>query len=95
MLTLLYNLFQYLFLNCRLFTRKFQWRRREKIVYSDIADDLSPALLELCHSSLLLDIQHLNDLPVLLKMVNQPELKIIFKEVKLPFGGKGNAIEVK
>jgi hypothetical protein len=78
----------------RLFTRKFQWRRREKIVYQDIVDDLSPALLELCQSSLLLDIEHLDDLPILLKMLNQTELKFIFKDIKLPYSSKGNAIEV-
>jgi len=55
---------------------------------------LSPALLELCQSSLLLDIENLDDLPTLLKMLNQPELKVIFKDVKLPFSSKGNAIEV-
>ena len=78
----------------RLFSRKFQWRRRQKIVYPEIGADLSPMLQELCASGFLHDAEHLKDLPELIKLLSQPELKSLFKEVKLPFTGKANALEV-
>lgn len=91
-----YNTFKSLSLDAqklyvRLFSRKFQWRRRGKIVYEDIAADLAPSLQELCSSSLLLGIDHLDDLSTLLHLLTQPELKQLFKEAKIPFNGKGNA----
>ena len=81
-------------LYARLFSRKFQWRRKEKIDYKEIASDLGPALDELCSSSLLHGIDQLEDLPTLLKLLTQIELKQLFKEAKIPFNGKGNATEV-
>ena len=78
----------------RLFSRKFQWRRKEKIVYEDIANDLTEALTELVSSSFLLGVDQLEDLPLLLGLLTQIELKQLFKEVKLPFNGKGNASQV-
>ena len=81
-------------LYARLFSRKFQWRRKEKIDYKEIASDLGPALDELCSSSLLHGIDQLEDLPTLLKPLTQIELKQLFKEAKIPFNGKGNATEV-
>lgn len=81
-------------LYARLFARKFQWRRKEKIDYKDIASDLGPALKELCSSSLLHGIDQLEDLPTLLKLLTQLELKQLFKDAKIPFNGKGNATEV-
>lgn len=79
----------------RLFSRKFQWRRKEKIVYEDIASDLAPALAELVSSSLLLGVDKLEDLPLLLGLLTQIELKQLFKEAKIPFNGKGNASQVR
>lgn len=96
---LVYNRFSSLSLDAkklyvRLFSRKFQWRRRSKIVYDDIAEDLSPLLNELCQSGFLYDVNHLNELDSLLKLLYQPEIKELFKEMKIPFNGKINAIEV-
>ena len=95
----LYQTFQSLSLDAqklyvRLFSRKFQWRRREKIAYDDISTDLAPALTELCSASLLLGIDNLEDLPTLMGLLTQPEVKQIFKESKIPFNGKGNAVQV-
>jgi len=81
-------------LYARLFSRKFQWRRKEKIDYKEIASDLGPALKELCSSFLLHGIDQLEDLPTLLKLLTQVELKQLFKDSKIPFNGKGNATEV-
>lgn len=78
----------------RLFSRKFQWRRREKIVYPDISPDLDPALAELCDSGFLLGAEQLQDLQELFRLLSQPEIKNLFKEAKLPFNGKANALEV-
>ena len=79
----------------RLFTRKHSWRRREKIDYKEeIGPDLNPQLLELVTSGLLIDISQLNDLPTLLKLLMQPELKQICRDMKLPFNSKGNACQV-
>ncbi|KAI9556447.1 hypothetical protein GHT06_016235 [Daphnia sinensis] len=80
-------------LYARLFSRKFQWRRKEKIVYEDIAADLGNASAELRSTSFLLGIDQLDDLPTLLKLLTQFELKQLFKETKIPFNGKGNAAE--
>lgn len=82
-------------LYARLFSRKFQWRRKEKIAYEDIATDLGQALAELCTMSFLLGVEQLEDLPTLLKLLTQFELKQLFKEAKIPFNGKGNAAEVR
>lgn len=78
----------------RLFSRKFRWHRREKIVYEDIATDLTPILAELCASSLIVGIEKLEDLPILLSLLTQFELKQLFKDAKIPYNGKGNASKV-
>ena len=94
-----YNSFQLLSLNAqklyvRLFTRKYQWKRQEKIKYDDIATDLTPVLEELCSSSLLTGSSELGDLTIMIKLLFQPELKQIFKELKVPFNSKVNAVQV-
>lgn len=78
----------------RLFSRKFQWRRRQKIAYPDISRDLTAPLRELCDSSFLLSVDYLEDLSEAFRMLSQPELKLLFKETKLPFNGKANSLEV-
>ena len=78
----------------RLFTRKFQWRRVEKIVYEDISKDLTNALSELGSSNLLENITSLDDLPTLLKMLTQPEIKQLCKDMKVSFSSKGDSIDV-
>ena len=95
-----YNSFQQLSLNAqklyvRLFTRKYQWKRQEKIKYDDIAPDLTPMLEELCSSSLLIGTSELNDLTLMIELLFQPELKQIFKELKMTYSSKGNAAQVK
>ena len=94
-----YDCFQSLSLNAqklyvRLFTRKFQWRRREKIRYDDIDLDLTGVLEELCSSSLLVGFKDLQDLTLMVQLLFQPELKQLFKELKLNFNTKGNAVQV-
>lgn len=94
-----YNSFQLLSLNAqklyvRLFTRKYQWKRQEKIKYDDIAADLNPVLEELCASSLLAGINELEDLIIMIELLFQPELKQIFKELKVAYNSKGNAVQV-
>ncbi len=63
-------------------------------IKDEIAVDVEPLLSELCASSLLHDISHVNELSDLLKLLLQPELKQICRDLKLPFNSKGNACQV-
>ena len=67
----------------RLFSRKFRWVLKGKIVYPKISDDLSDLFKELVESGLIMDESKMDDLEEILKALPAPEVKSLAKTLKL------------
>uniref|UniRef100_W5N8A0 Fanconi-associated nuclease n=1 Tax=Lepisosteus oculatus TaxID=7918 RepID=W5N8A0_LEPOC len=67
----------------RLFQRKLQWLKINKLDYSEIGSDLSPAIQELVKSGFLQTESELQDLSEVLDLLLAPELKALAKTFHL------------
>ncbi|XP_044294560.1 fanconi-associated nuclease 1 [Varanus komodoensis] len=67
----------------RLFQRKLSWIKTAKIEYTEISQDLSPAIGELVEAGLLQSEAELQDLREVLDLLTAPELKTLAKAFHL------------
>ena len=74
----------------RLYLRKHQWIRSNRIKYPDINDDLDPLIYELTHANLIQPCDRIDNLPEALELLDMDEVKGCVKSIKVPSVSTGS-----